>query len=384
MPRKEKPVRVERGLYRAGKTFLACATPPGSRTPRWRTIGDVGLMEARVARDAWVTKVKAGHAPRVEKATVREVAGAWLEHIQDRVDTGDLSERTKESYENGVNLHLLKTALGNRPVASVTVDDLVGWHRDQRATGASKWSIRARWMAVRGVFAFAARKGWITVSPADQLLSEERPKPGDPNHRYLSREEIKTLIGAAGADEALIAMGVFTGMRVSEILGLVWGDVDFVAAEIHVRFQMGRKGERVKLKTRAARRDVILMPALARLLRRRRIEMKRSTDMDLLFQSGTGRTMGYWVLQDKFEATATTAGVEGVTPHAMRHTFASILISEGRSVEFVSRQLGHAHTSTTLDTYSHLFDARRHAEEARDGLEAGFGAMLGTKKGLSA
>jgi integrase len=104
--------------------------------------------------------------------------------------------------------------------------------------------------------------------------------------------------------------------------------------------------------------------------------MKRSSGDDLLFQSSTGNTLGYWSLQDRFARAAKKAGIDGIVPHTMRHTFASILISEGRSVEFVSRQLGHAHTSTTLDTYSHLFDAQRHAREARDGLSANFGAML--------
>jgi integrase len=381
MARKEKPTRVERGLYRSGKTFLACATPPGSRTVRWKTIGEVGLMEARAARDAWATQVRSGNAPKVDRATVRQAAEAWLAHIGDRVEMGDLAARTLESYRNGVDQHLLPK-LGHREIRSITAEDLVAWHRAQRATGASRWSIRARWMAIRGVMAYAARYGWITVNPADQLLSEERPKPGDPSHRYLSRDEMTALL-AGDTDRALIATGLFTGMRASEILGLVWGDVDFAGAEIHVRHQMSRQGKRVKLKTRAARRGIILMPALAKLLKRHRLEQRRSADTDLVLQSSTFTTMGYWTLQDRFDKARTTAGLETVTFHALRHTFASILISQGRDVEFVSRQLGHAHTSTTLDTYSHLFDARRHAEQARDGLEADFGGMLGAKQELS-
>ncbi len=47
MARKQKMKRIERGLYRAGRTYHACATPPGSRTVRWKWIGEVGLMEAR-------------------------------------------------------------------------------------------------------------------------------------------------------------------------------------------------------------------------------------------------------------------------------------------------------------------------------------------------
>jgi integrase len=65
-----------------------------------------------------------------------------------------------------------------------------------------------------------------------------------------------------------------------------------------------------------------------------------------------------------------------VTPHTCRHTFASILIDQGRDVEFVSQQLGHSSTRTTWDIYVHLFREREHANAARRDLDAAFGRML--------
>lgn len=386
MARKQKPIRVERGLYRSGKTYLACATPPGSRTVRWKTIGAVGLMEARAERDAWVTLVRGGKAAKIDRRTVADVGEMWLAHLKARVESEALRERTYESYESGYRLHI-KPLYGGRELRSLVVEDFVEWHHRQRLLGAAKWSIRARWMAWRSLIAFAVRKGFRDTNPTDALLPEERPKPGDSSVRFLTREEIPVLLAAAEDDDdrELIATGIFTGMRASEILGVTLDDIDHAEEIIRVRYQMSRQGKRVLLKTRAARRDVVLMAALGGMLKRRRLRMKRSSGDDLLFQSATGKTMGYWSLQGRFEAAAQRAGLTDVTPHTMRHTFAAILISEGRSVEFVSQQLGHAHTSTTLDTYSHLFDAARHAQEARDGLEANFGAMLsGTKQGLSA
>jgi integrase len=64
--------------------------------------------------------------------------------------------------------------------------------------------------------------------------------------------------------------------------------------------------------------------------------------------------------------------------HTCRHTFASILIDQGATVEFVSDQPGHATTKTTWDIYVHLFRWREHAETARQGLNAAFGPMLRT------
>jgi integrase len=378
MARKQKSTRVERGLYRAGKTYLACATPPGSRTVRWKTIGEVGLMQARSERDAWVVEVRSGGvAASGGRETVEEVALAWLAYVERLVEIGELRGRTLESYKTGVMLHLIPD-YGHRRIRSITTDDLVDWHRKQRAADASVWTIRARWMAVRGVLAYAARHGMIAVSPADKLLPRERPGAGEARQRVLSREEMDALLEHAGGTHALIATALFTGLRVMEVLALTWGDVDFSEGMIRARFQLSRQGKRVALKTKAAKRDIVLMEALGKLLRRRRLAEGYSTDSDFIFQSSTPRRpMTYKGLLKLFHAARDGAGLQDVTFHALRHTFASILIAQGRDVQFVSRQLGHTKTSTTWDTYVHLFDAQRHAQDARDQLEAEYGGMLG-------
>jgi integrase len=378
MARKQKARRIERGLYRAGKTYLACATPPGSRTVRWKTIGEVGLMQARSERDAWVVEVRSGGvAASSGRETVKEVALAWLAYVERLVAIGELRRRTLESYKTGVMLHLLPD-YGHRRIRSITTDDLVEWHRKQRAADASVWTIRARWMAVRGVLAYAARHGMIAVSPADKLLPRERPGAGEPRQRFLSREEMDALLEHAGDAHALIATALFTGLRVMEVLALTWGDVDFSEGRIRARFQLSRQGTRVALKTKAAKRDIVLMEALGKLLRRRRLAERFSADTDLVFQSSTPRQpMTYKRLLKVFHKARDGASLEDVTFHALRHTFASILIAQGRDVQFVSRQLGHTKTSTTWDTYIHLFDAQRHAQEAREQLDAEYGGMLG-------
>jgi integrase len=378
MPRKQQPVRVERGLYRAGKTYLVCASPPGSGRKRWKTLGEVGLMQARSERDAWAVEVRSGGVATTSgRETVEEVALAWLAYVERLVAIGELRPRTLESYRTGVMLHLLPQ-FGHRRVRSITTEDLVEWHRRHRASGASVWSIRARWMAIRGVFGYAARHGIIPASPADKLLPRERPAAGEARQRFLSREEMDSLLGHAGDARAVLAIALFTGMRVMEVLALTWGDIDFSAGVIRVRFQLSRQGKRVALKTRAAKRDIVLMTALARLLRRRRISQRYSTDSEFIFQSAAPRQpMTYKGLLKLFHGARESAALGDVTFHALRHTFASILIAQGHDVQFVSRQLGHTKTSTTWDTYVHLFEAQRHAQDARTQLDADYGGLLG-------
>jgi integrase len=170
---------------------------------------------------------------------------------------------------------------------------------------------------------------------------------------------------------------LFTGLRASELLGLTWGDVDFDRQVIRVRYQMSRKGnKRVLLKTETGRREVIVMGEVAHHLRKARLGARFSRDDDLLIVNGVRKTLGHRKLNKLFASSRAAAGIEDVTPHTCRHTFASILIDQGRDVEFVSQQLGHASTKTTWDTYVHLFRAREQAEAARRDLDAAFGPML--------
>ena len=157
-----------------------------------------------------------------------------------------------------------------------------------------------------------------------------------------------------------IACALFSGLRLSELLGLTWGDIDLGDRVLKVRYQLSRQGERVALKTLAARRDVILMSQLARELEGMRVSACFSDDRDLVFSATSGQTIGHRNITGRGLAKATTgAGVEGVTFHALRHTFASILIAQGRDPVFVSRQLGHTNAAITLRVYAHLFGAPR-------------------------
>lgn len=186
------------------------------------------------------------------------------------------------------------------------------------------------------------------------------------------------LLGACPARYRLaISIGLFAGLRLAEILGLTWADVDFAGDQLRVRFQMGRDGERRRLKTDAGSRDVILMAGLARDLKRHRLASRYAAAGDLVFATATGRTLGQRNLTGRgLEKACERAQLQGVTCHSLRHTFASILIAQGRDPVFVSRQLGHANPAITLRVYAHLFDAARHALEARAALDAEYGSLL--------
>jgi len=122
--------------------------------------------------------------------------------------------------------------------------------------------------------------------------------------------------------------------------------------------------------------------ALGALLREHRIRSSHGGATDPVFATATGRPMYYRnVTRRGLTAAITKAGLarEGeprLRFHDLRHTYASLLIAQGLNVVFISRQLGHASPSMTLDVYGGLFDRAEHARRASDGLEAAFSSVL--------
>ncbi len=394
---RHKRKRVERGLYLTGRAYEGCAADPAGKI-RWKWLGECSIGEARARREQWAVLVRSGGAPLIDEgSTFGEVAEAVLAELAELVEAHELAPRTLESYRTGIVKHANPT-FASRPIVAITADDVAIWVEKQQRTGAADWSIRARWTALRTVFSHALRHGLIPSSPADVLKRRERPRHGRSRQRFLDSKEIQALIdnSAAGVGllyskrqpcehyaatvEAGIALMVFCGLRVSEALGLAWDEVDFDNGHLKIRYQLSREGERVAIKTdrhsNAGRRDVVLMAALAKRLRTLKVSCPPGAE--LVMVSPFGRPIQYRRFLEPFSDARDAAKLGGgVTPHALRHTFASILIDQGRSVEYVAQQLGHANTTTTWDTYVHLFRKREQAEAARDGLDEGFGRMLG-------
>ena len=290
-----KRVRIERGLYRDGAIFYACATPPGSRSAVWRSLGAVGKMEARRLRDEFTAEVRKGEAQASaregRRATFADVARQWLAAQRALVDVGELAPRTVDGYELSVRRHLVPW-FGSRPIRGITPNELVAWHADQRRSGAAAWSIKGRWNALRGVLGHAVRHGLLAGNPADTLTARERPKPGGSSKRFLTEEEMRAILDtASGRSRTLIAVLLFSGLRISEALGLVWGDVDIRTGHLRVRHQLARNGNRIRVKTTGSHRDVVIMDTLARNLRRHQLASKHSKPGDFVFATATGSAL---------------------------------------------------------------------------------------------
>lgn len=108
--------------------------------------------------------------------------------------------------------------------------------------------------------------------------------------RFLNEQEMRALLAATPERfQAAVATMLFTGLRASEVLGLVWADVDFTRHRLLVRHQMGRGGQRTRLKSKGATREVILIARPATILEEHRRTSRWSMPDDLVFTSTVGR-----------------------------------------------------------------------------------------------
>jgi integrase len=193
-------VRVERRIYQQpnGK-YAVCVRVDGRA--RFRTVEAATLAEAITQRDALQNACRLDGLPLSPRLTLAEIADRWLAEFEAKVAAGERRDRTLDLY------------------------------RSQR--------------------------GYVTTHPFHRLERDERPHPLRSDQRVLTQNELARLFAACPARyRPLLLTGAYTGMRLSEVLGLAWDDVDFAAGVIHVRHQLarGRRGippHRIPPKTRA-------------------------------------------------------------------------------------------------------------------------------------
>jgi integrase len=348
-PKPPRRVRVERGIYRSPSTggYEIQYTDSSGRL-RWQVING-GLREARHARAEVQARLGRGELVTRSKQTLAEVGEEWL------AAQHHLRPRTRQLYQTALDRHI-NPRLGGRRVSEITADHIAALVLELQRGGLSGWTIRGILVPLGRVLSHAARRGLITDNPLRRLERGERPEATRREMRILRPDEIDALLQAATRSyRPILATAVFTGLRQGELLGLTWADIDFDNEAVHVRRQLDRSGAHTAPKTPKAIRDVILMPSVATLLRAHKLASAHSRPGDPVFATLTGAPMHYRnVTRRGLAAAISRAGVEQdgqprLRFHDLRHTFASLLIAQGLNVVFVSRQLGHASASFTLD-----------------------------------
>jgi len=277
---------------------------------------------------------------------------AYLDHL--RV-ARRLADHTLESY--GRDLAILgRFAAGlERPLPDLDRADLEAAVRDRVSGGAAPRSVARYVAAVRGFYRFLVLDRRIERSPADDLRAP-RAWPGLPT--YLSAEEVDRLLAAPDTstprglrDRALIELLYATGLRVSELVRLKVADVSLDQGFLTC-VGKGNKERMVPIGDSA-------VDWVRRWLAGGRGVLLDGRTSAWLFVSGPRGTpltrVGFWKLLKRH---GTSVGVgQKLSPHVVRHSFATHLLDRGADLRAIQMMLGHADLSST-QIYTHVLEAR--------------------------
>jgi integrase/recombinase XerD len=283
--------------------------------------------------------------------TTRDLVREYLTYLQ--VEKG-LARNTLESY--GRDLARLKAwaAATGRSVESLARKDLRGWIADLSREGLSPASVSRAVSAARGLFRFLMLDGHIQRHPAEDLNTPQR-------HAYLPRflteAEMDSLLAAPdlSTDEgirerAMLELMYAAGLRVSELVGLKRTDINLDAGLVSCHGK-GSKERRVPIGKSAMQWLQRYVGVRAR---------AKETHDPHLFVSALGNPLTRNVAWAMIKRLAARAGLDRVSPHTLRHSFATHLIQHGADSRSVQALLGHSDISTT-QIYTHITDRHMRA-----------------------
>lgn len=276
----------------------------------------------------------------------------WLEAFRDflALEAGH-SANTVESYLRDLRrLGEFATGRGVRDPARLTLRLLRDFVYLLKDLGLSAASIRRAVSAIRTYFGFLVGEGRVKDDPSDRLAS---PRRGRALPDTLSVQEVEALLAAPGVDQALawrdrtlLELAYGAGLRVSELCGL--GLSDLLLAENLVRiFGKGGKQRLVPIGRSVIGAASVYLHSL-----RPQLDRGKSRHRVLLNVRGEPLSrVGAWAIVRR--ATERTAITKRVTPHTLRHSFATHLLEGGADLRAVQEMLGHADLSTT-QIYTHV------------------------------
>lgn len=279
----------------------------------------------------------------------RDLIKEFLNYL--RVEKG-LSKNSFEAYERDLTRLKAFAEASKTTVENLERKDLREWIKSLSREGLAPASVRRMISAARSFYKFLQLDGHLKKNPAEDL---DAPQDEIRLPVYLSVEQIDQLFSQPDVEtdkglreRAILELLYASGLRVSELIALRRQDIDLDSG-ILTCFGKGSKQRRAPLGKSA-------LFWLQRYLTEIREKMPRQVS-DKLFVKNAGGELTRQDVYTFVEKYAAKCGFENVSPHTLRHSFATHLIQNGADSRTVQSLLGHADISTT-QIYTHLSDER--------------------------
>ena len=330
---------------------------------------DADAHHARVAVD-----VSAGtHTADSRSATVIEAGRLWIESGE----AAKLERSTLEQYRRHLDLHIAPR-IGKVKLAQLTAPKVRAFE-DQLRADRSPAMVRKILVSLSAILGDAQERGLVAQNVARGLRARRpRGKERHADRRQKGRlkvgvdiptpDEIRAVIAhLEGRWRPMLLTVIFTGLRMSELRGLRWADVDLKRSEIHVRQRADRWRMIGRPKSEAGERTIPLPPMVVNALREWKLVCPKG-ELDLAFPNGAGRVedssnivQRAWIPTQIAAGVTRHGGAKYPGLHALRHFYASWCINRRVDgglelpLKLVQSRLGHASIQMTADRYGHLF-----------------------------
>ena len=293
--------------------------------------------------------------------SIKQFLEGWLKDIaRPRV-----KEATFDGYKGIVDYYLIP-AIGSERLCDLRPEMIQRFYGNLQRQGLSSRTVRYAHSILSSALNHAEMQGMIYFNPCKKC---QLPKKLQTEMKYFTPDEVRQFLAFAKDSKlfALFVLAIETGMRPGEYLGLKWKDIDFENMTLSVRrTAKARKGGGFYFstpKTGKSNRPITLSSTLIEALRNHRSEILTAKmairdiyrDNDLVFPNEIGDPLLIGNVRRRyFQPILVQAKLPKIRLYDLRHTSATLLLSEGEHPKVVSERLGHASTNLTLDTYSHV------------------------------
>ena len=286
----------------------------------------------------------------IEKSniTLSEIA---TEIVEDKKKSNEIGSNTYNRTKYTLKI-ITNNDIGAMPIRKITAKNIKNFL--QNNTHYSESSIKKVYQLLGQSFRRAIERGYIIRNP---MLFEEakKPKSDKRNEKVeaLTIDEEKKLLKAlsqeTGIYKSIILLMLFTGLRVGEALALNWDDIDNKNINVKQTLTRDDDGKVIlgeKTKTPKGIRQITITNDIKKILN----EIPKVSN--LLFPAITPRNVGDYLTN----FNAINCIKNHITPHMLRHTYATRCIEAGINIKVLQKKLGHKNIQTTLDTYASVFD----------------------------
>ncbi len=292
--------------------------------------------------------------------TTQHLLTEWLEVYQKE----HIKTRTYSRYQGLITMHIVPM-LGNRSISELGRRDIQEFLAQQRKDGnmrngdkLSATSTNMMLSVLNLAFEYARDMEYIEENPCIRVRRTKAEARKVEAFMVEEQRAIEQEITKSN-DRRLhgILMCLYTGLRIGELLGLTWDDIDFDRGLMQITKTVYREKDENGMwqlcvdtpKTRSSDRIIPLPEYIAKML----LQDKESAATPYVVENKKGERMSIRSYQYMFEKTLERAGVRKLNFHALRHTFATRAIECGMDIKTVADIMGHQNASITLNRYAH-------------------------------